>query len=63
MALQEVRYKNEGARKFRGGDFKYKLYWKGEETAHGGVGLIVKNDLVESAMEVRRVCPGSYLWI
>ena len=39
----------------RGGDFEYKLYWKGEETGRGGVGLMVKHDLVESVMEVRRV--------
>ena len=54
VALQEVRYKNEGVRKLRGGDFEYKLYWK-EETSHGGVGLMVKHDLVESEIEVRRV--------
>ena len=40
----------------RGHEFEYKLYWKGEETGHDGVGLMVKHDLVESVMEVRRVC-------
>ena len=57
VALQEVRYKNKGVRKLRGGDFEYKLYWKGEETGRGGVGLMVKHDLVESVMEVRKVSP------
>ena len=57
VALQEVRYKNVGVRKLRGGDFEYKLYWIGEETGRGGVGLMVKHDLVESVMEVRRVSP------
>ena len=57
VALQEVRYKNEGVRKLRGGYFEYKLYWKGEETGRGGVGLMVKHDLIESVMEVRRVSP------
>ena len=57
VALQEVRYKNEGVRKLRRDDFEYKLYWKGEETGRGGVGLMVKHDLVESVMEVRRVSP------
>ena len=33
VALQEVRYKNEGVRKVGGGDLKYKLYWKGEESS------------------------------
>ena len=57
VALQEVRYKNERVRKLRGGDFECKLYWKGEETSRGGVGLMVKHDLVESVMKVRRVSP------
>ena len=35
---------------------EYKLYWI-EETGRGGVGLMVKHDLVESVMEVRRVSP------
>ena len=48
VALQEVRYKNDGVRKLRGGDFEYKLNWKGEETGRGGVGLMVKHDLVET---------------
>ena len=30
---------------------------EGEETGHGGIGLMVKHDLVESVMEVRRVSP------
>ena len=40
----------------RGGDLEYKFYWK-EETGRGDVGLMVKHDLVESVMEVRRVSP------
>ena len=56
-ALQELRYKNEGVRKLRRGDFEYKLYCKGEETGRGGVGLMVKHDLVESVTEGRRVSP------
>ena len=57
VALQKVRYKNDGVRKLRGDDFEYKLYWKGEETGRDGVGLIVKHDLIEYVMEVRRVSP------
>lgn len=53
-ALQEVRYKNEGVKLIQGGDFEYKLYWKGEDTGHGGVGLMVRKDLVESVVEVKR---------
>ena len=55
VALQEKRYKNVGVRKLRGCDFEYKLYWIGEETGRGGVGLMVKHDLVEFVMEVRKV--------
>ena len=33
------------------------MYWKGEETGRGGVGLMVKHDPVESVMEVRKVSP------
>ena len=49
VALQEVRYKNERVRKLRA-DFEYKLYWKGEEIGRGGVGLMVKHNLVESVI-------------
>jgi len=45
VALQEVRYKNEGARTLKGGNFAYKLFWR-ETTGHGGVGLMVKLELV-----------------
>ena len=33
-------------------DFKYKVYWKKEDTGHGGVGLMVKQELIEFVMEV-----------
>jgi len=56
-ALQEVRYKNEGVKCVRGGDFQYRLFWKGEKTGQGGVGLMVRKDLAESVMEVKRVSP------
>ena len=48
---------NEGARKLRVGDFEYKLQWKEEEIGRGGVVLLVKYDLIESVMEVRKVWP------
>ena len=55
VALQEVRFRNEGVKRLRGGDFEYRLYWKGEETGYGGVGLMVRQELAECVMEVRRV--------
>ena len=30
-ALQEMHYKNEGVRWIEGGEFTYKLFWKGEK--------------------------------
>ena len=55
LALQEVRYKNEGGKYLKGGDFEYKMYWKGENTGQGGVAVMVKKDLVNSVVEVKRV--------
>ena len=45
VALQKVRYRNEGVKTLRGGDFEYRLYWKDNDTANGDVGLIVKRKL------------------
>ena len=55
LALQEVRYKNEGVKYLKGGDFEYKMFWKGENIGQGGVAVMVKRDLVDSVMEVKRV--------
>ncbi len=62
VALQEVIYKNEGAKTLKGGNSAYKLFWKGETTGHGGVGLMVKLEMVESVMEVRRVSARIIRW-
>ena len=53
--LQEVRYKNQGTKMIRGGDGVYKFYWNGESSGHGGVGIMVRMDLVSYVIEVRRV--------
>ena len=46
VALQEVHYQNKGVKTLQGGDFEYRLHWKGEDTANGGVRLMVKCELV-----------------
>jgi len=35
VAIQEVRYKNEGVRSVKG-EFEYRLYWSGDEKAYDG---------------------------
>ena len=56
-ALQEVRYKNEGTKILSGDDCVYKLFWKGDKNGQGGVGTMVKQEVVESVTKVRRVSP------
>ena len=35
--------------------FKYKFWWSGSEEGRNGVGIIVKEDLVEKVIEVKRL--------
>ena len=60
VAFQEVRFKNEGVKTLKG-NFEYRLYWKGEDTASGGVGLMAKCELAKSVIEDRRVCGSGVL--
>ena len=53
--LQEVRYRNSGAKMVKGGGERYKLFWSGGPTPQGGVGVMVHADLVKNVVEVRRV--------
>ncbi|ESO11454.1 hypothetical protein HELRODRAFT_183148 [Helobdella robusta] len=52
-ALQEVRWKGEGTRFVGAKGGRYKLWWKGDDGT-GGVGVMVKEELVEKVLEVRR---------
>ena len=52
--LQEMRQRNGRAAKLRGGDLKYK-FGKEKKPDMGSVGLLVKQKLVESVLEVTRV--------
>jgi len=53
--LQEVRYKNVGTKTVKGGFDAYKLYWSGESTGQGGVGLMVHVNLVKKVIDVKHL--------
>ena len=53
--VQEVRYKNNSAKTFRGEMCDYKLFWSGDQSGSGGVGVFVKTSLCDKVVEVRRV--------
>ena len=53
--VQETQYKGEGCKMLGCGDEKYKLWWSGEKSKRGGVGIMVKEDLEGHVMEVNRV--------
>jgi hypothetical protein len=54
-SVQEVQYKGAGCRMFGCGEEKYKLWWSGEKQKRGGVGVLVREDLVEDVIEVIRI--------
>ncbi|ESO01830.1 hypothetical protein HELRODRAFT_161001 [Helobdella robusta] len=52
-ALQEIRWKGEGTRFVGAKGGRYKLWWKGDDGTRG-VGVMVREELVEKVLEVRR---------
>ena len=54
--LQEVRWRGEGARFIGVKGRRYKLWWCGNDDKTGGVGILVKEELCEKMVEVRRRC-------
>ena len=52
--LQEVRYRGQGTRVY-GGEEKYKFWWSRLEEDRNEVGIIVKEDLVEQVIEVKKL--------
>ena len=54
--LQEVRWRGEGARFVGVKGTRYKLWWCGNDDQTGGVGILVKEDLCEKVVEVKRRC-------
>ena len=53
--LQEVRWRGQGARMLWMKGRRYKLWWSGRGDGVGGVGVMVKEDLCEKVVEVRRI--------
>ena len=56
--LQEVRWRGQGARMQGMKGRRYKLQWSGKGDGVGGVGVMVKEQLCEKVVEVRRVSDG-----
>ena len=54
--LQEGRWRGEGARFFGVKGRRYKLWWCGNDDKTGGVGILVKEELCENVVDVRRRC-------
>ena len=50
-------FRHEGVKTLREGDFEYRLYWKGEDTASENVELMVKCKLLKSVVNARRISP------
>jgi len=63
VAIQKICFRNEGVKRVKGGEYKYRLYWSGDEKVYGGVGLMVRHDLAKFVMALRRVSPKLYPWI
>ena len=53
--LQEVRWRGQGARMLGMKGRRYKIRWTGKGDGVGGVGVMVKEELCEKVVEVRRV--------
>ena len=57
--LQEVRQRWQVARTLRLKGRRYKLWWSGKGDRFGGVGAMVKEELCEKVVEVRRISDDS----
>ena len=52
--LQDVRWRGQGAQLLGVKGRRYKLWWSGNSDGTGGVGVLVKEELCEEVVEVRR---------
>ena len=55
MCCLQVRWRGQGARMLGMKREKYMLWWSGKRDGVGGVGVMVKEELCEKVVEVRRV--------
>ena len=52
--IQEVRYKNQGTTAFGSNEEKYKFWYHGNKDGTNGVGILVRQELVERVLNVER---------
>ena len=52
--VQEVRYNGQGTRVY-GDEEMYKFWWSGSESGRNGVGIMVREGLVEEVIEIKRM--------
>ena len=52
--LKEVRWKNDGTRFLGIFGQSFKLWWSGNSSGIGGVGILVKKELCEKVVDIRR---------
>ena len=52
--VQEVRYKGDGARTFGVNEEKYKLWYSGSREGLYGVGIMVRQDLIDNVLKIER---------
>ena len=43
--------------KFMGKNGHYKFFWKGDESRHGGIGILIKEKWSESVLSISRINP------
>lgn len=53
--LQEVRWRNSGARMLKGPKEKYKLFWMGNDKAEAGVGIMISERWINKVVGVVRI--------
>ena len=53
--VQETRLKGNGARKITGKNTTYKLFWEGNSSGQGGVGILLAERLIEDVADVKPI--------
>ena len=54
--IQEVRYKSNSSTTIGSGEDKYKFWYSSSDSGLNGVGIMLRQDLVENVVEVERFC-------
>ena len=53
--VQEVRWKRASVRFVEGRRARYKLFWIGNSTGYGGVGIFIAEKWIDKVIDVKRV--------